>query len=192
MLLRMGCLLLIAAGCSLAGSPARGGGTPGASVYGGLGSWVDLFASKARRDPAGVMAALRAHGVGTLYLETSNYSHPQGVVEPATVGRFVDAAHAAGIRVVAWYLPSFASPSKDLSHVLAALQFRTASGGSFDSFALDIEASVVRPIALRNARLLALAHALRGAAGTAYPLGAIIPSPVGTARHPDYSPGFPC
>jgi hypothetical protein len=97
------------------------------------------------------------HGVTTLYLETSNYSHPQAVVGPGTADRFVDAAHAAGIRVVAWYLPSFASPSRDLAHVLGALRFRTASGQRFDSVALDIEASVVHPVALRNARLLALA-----------------------------------
>jgi hypothetical protein len=118
------------------------------------------------------------------YLETSNYRHPQAVVGQGTAGRFVDAAYAAGIRVVAWYLPSFASPSRDLAHVLGALRFRTASGQRFDSVALDIEASVVHPVALRNARLLALAASLRRAAGAGYPLGAIIPSPVGWRGRP--------
>jgi hypothetical protein len=187
----MACLLLAAAlGCFLEPS-ATSGPAAGASVYGGVGSWVDIFAKAARRQPEQVVAALRARGVTTLYLQTSNYSHPQAVVGPGTAGRFVDTAHAAGIRVVAWYLPSLASPQRDLAHVLGALRFRTASGQRFDSVALDIEASLVHPIALRNARLLALAASLRRAAGDHYPLGAIIPSPVGMARHPSYWPGFP-
>ena len=47
------------------------------------------------------------HGVRTLYLETGNYSHAAPVFRPADAGRFIDAAHAAGLRIVAWYLPSF-------------------------------------------------------------------------------------
>jgi len=44
---------------------------------------------------------------------------------------------------------------------------------------------------VRNARLLALARLLRHSASSSYPLGAIIPSPVGMRRHPHYWPGFP-
>lgn len=160
-------------------------------VYGGVGSWLDIFAGRPWAQPRQVAASLKAHGVRTLYLETSNYSHPAGVVYPAATARLVDAAHAAGIRVVAWYLPSFASPRADLAHALAALRFRTASGGRFDSFALDIEASLVGDVGLRNARLLSLSRAIRHAAGAGYPLGAIIPSPVGMARHPHFWPRFP-
>jgi hypothetical protein len=107
------------------------------------------------------------------------------------LGSFVDAAHAAGIRVVAWYLPAFTDPGQDARRALAAIRFRSARGERFDSFALDIESSVVHPVAVRNARLLALARALRNAAPAGYPLGAIIPSPVGMQRHPHYWPHFP-
>jgi hypothetical protein len=137
------------------------------------------------------VASLHRDGVQTLYLETSNYSQSEAIVEPVAVGRFVDAAHAAGIHVVAWYLPAFVSPVQDLSRALAAIRFRSPRGERFDSFALDIEASVVRSVALRNARLLSLLAAIRRADPAGYPIGAIIPSPVGMRRHPHYWPRFP-
>ena len=93
--------------------------------------------------------------------------------------------------MVAWYLPSFASPSRDLRRSLAAIRFATPDGQRFDSFALDIESSIVRSVPLRNAHLLALGRRLRAAAGPDYALGAIIPSPVGMQLLPRYWPGFP-
>ncbi len=187
-------MVAVALCCALPAATARGGaGDPAATadVYGGVGSWLDIFAGKPWSQPRTVVASLRAHGVRTLYLETSNYSHAAGVVYPRATGRFLDEAHAAGLRVVAWYLPSFAHPAADESRSLAAIRFRSATGERFDSFALDIEASVVPNVKLRNARLLALSRRLRAAAPAGYPLGAVIPSPVGMARHPDYWPGFP-
>src|SRR5262249_32877168 len=59
------------------------------------------------------------------------------------------------------------------------------------SFALDIEASLVRGVPLRSKRLLQISARLRKAVGRSYPLGAVIPSPVGIRRHPAYWPHFP-
>ena len=132
-----------------------------------------------------------AHGVGTLFLETGNSSQAVDVVRPAQLGRLVDAAHAVGLHVIAWYLPTLLYPTRDLRRVLAAVKFTTPSGGHFDAFALDIEASTVRTISLRNRRLLSLAASLRAAVGPDYPLGAIVPSAVGMELHPKYWPGFP-
>jgi hypothetical protein len=177
----------------LAFSPT-GSATPrpdAAAVYGGLGSWVDIFATQAWRDPQAVVDVLRANGVGTLYVETSNYSQSRDILYPTGLSRFVEAAHAAGLNVVGWYLPSFVRPELDARRALAAIRFRSVHGQRFDSFALDIEASVVRNVELRNARLIALARSLRRAAPAGYPLGAIVPSPVGMRRHPHYWPGFP-
>jgi hypothetical protein len=171
---------------------ASTGGRPSApEVYGGVGSWLDIFAGSVWSRADAVVAAARADGVRTIYLQTSNYSQPAGIVRPAALGRFLAAAHAAGLRVVAWYLPGFASPGLDARRALAAVRFRSASGQRFDGFALDIEASIVSSVELRNARLLALARLLRRSVPAAYPLGAIIPSPVGMHRHPRYWPGFP-
>jgi hypothetical protein len=131
------------------------------------------------------------NGVRTLYLQTGNYSQPVDLVHPQALGHFVDAAHAAGMRVVAWYLPSFSDPVQDARRALAAIRFRSATGERFDSFALDIEAGFVKPVALRNQRLLRLSARLRAAVSPRYTFGAIIPSSVGMRRHPRYWPRFP-
>ena len=130
-------------------------------------------------------------GVRTLYLQTGNYEQSDDLVRKHALGQFVDAAHAAGMRVVAWYLPSFLYPAQDTRRSLAAIRFRSATGERFDSFALDIEASLVRSVPLRTTRLLQLSARLRAAVGGRYRLGAIIPSPVGIRRHPAYWPRFP-
>jgi hypothetical protein len=161
------------------------------AVFTGLGSWLDIFSTRTWSQPDAVIAAMTKHGAQTLYLQTSNYSHDADIVFPAATVRFLEVAHAAGVRVVAWYLPSFANPAQDARRALAAIRFHTPSGQRFDSFALDIEASLVRPVSVRNDRLLSLARAIRAAAPSGYSLGAIIPSPVGMQRHPHYWPRFP-
>lgn len=198
---RLAILVLLVAGCSsLATLTRRAEASPtgrlssrqGANaVFGGVGSWIDIFATQARAHPAGVIASLRQHGVTTLYLETSNYSHPVPVVGRSIAGAFIDDAHAAGIRVVAWYLPSLVRPSADFRRALGAIRFQSATGQRFDAFALDIEASLVKNVGVRNERLLALSRSLRRSAPANYPLGAIVPSPVGMRRHPRYWPQFP-
>jgi len=159
------------------------------TAYAGVGTWVDIFAKKAWRNPEQQVVAMTRYGARTLYLETGNYKQKSDLVRPAALGRFLDAAHAAGLRVVAWYLPSFLHLQRDERRALAAINFRSANGERFDSFALDIEATVVRPIPLRNRRLLQLSTRLRADAGPEYVLGAIVPSPVGMS--PTYWPTIP-
>jgi hypothetical protein len=161
------------------------------TAYAGLGTWVDIFATANWAQPERAVAAMARVGVRTLYLQTGNYSQPTDLVRRRALGRFIDAAHAAGLRVVAWYLPSFADPAQDARRALAAIRFRSPKGGHFDSFALDIEAGVVKPAWLRTQRLLQLSARLRAAVGPRYPLGAITPGEVGFRRHPKYWPRFP-
>ena len=129
-------------------------------------------------------------GVATLYFETSNYQMRQDIVNRARVARFVEAAHANGMQIVAWYLPSFRDLARDKRRSLAAINFKTPGGEQFDSFALDIESSLVKPAATRSARLVTLSRRLR-AAEPDLPLGAIVPAPRGMQRLPWYWPGFP-
>jgi hypothetical protein len=185
---RLACCAFAAAVLAAASAAAA---APSPPVYSGLGSWLDIFAGPAWSEPDALVARAKEEDVWTLYLQTSNYSQDVAVVRPFAVGTFVDAAHAAGLRVVAWYLPGFANPRLDAARALAAIRFRSASGQRFDGFALDIEASIVQDVRLRNERLLALARLIRRAAPHPYQLGAIIPSPVGMRRHPHYWPGFP-
>jgi hypothetical protein len=191
---RLGSRLLLAAALSavmVASAAGASGSSRPVTAYAGLGTWLDIYAGTAWAHPEREVAAMARDGVRTLYLQTGNYEQSVDVARPRAVGRFIDAAHAAGLRVVAWYLPSFADPAQDAQRALAAIRFRSANGERFDSFALDIEAGFVKPVSLRNQRLLLLSARLRAAVGSRYALGAIIPSPVGMRRHPKFWPRFP-
>lgn len=187
-------LLLVAlAVAAVLATPAAGAGQSARhrSAYAGMGTWLDIYATPYWKHPRREVAAMARDGVRTLYLQTGNYEQGDDLFRPHALGQFIDAAHAAGMRVVAWYLPSFLYPAQDTRRVLAAIRFRSATGERFDSFALDIEASLVRSVPLRSKRLLHLSARIRAAVGQRYPLGAIIPSPVGIRRHPTYWPRFP-
>lgn len=188
-------LALLSVLAALAGdgvqSDARQGPVADIGAYRGLGTWVDLYDGSAWADPSATVAAMKARGIRTLFLQTSNFSRPSALVFPEGVAAFLDAAHEAGLSVVAWYLPGFAHPNRDLRRVLEAVRFRTPRGNAFDSFALDIESSRVKDVAARTVRLLELSTRLREAVGAAYPLGAVIPSPLGMRANPSYWPGFP-
>jgi hypothetical protein len=171
--------------------PAGAAAPRDTSSYQGLGTWVDIFDGTVWAKPEAAVARMSNLGVTTLYLQTSNYSQNVDLVRPATLGRFIDAAHVNGLRVVAWYLPGLKNLRVDLRRSLAAVRYRSPRGGAFDSFGMDIEASVVTPASKRTARLLSLSSSLRAAVGPKYPLAAIIPSPRGMELRPSYWPGFP-
>lgn len=178
------------AAAAFAVAAATASAAPTGSIYAARGSWLDIFAADVWQHPQPVVASLAADGVGTLYLQTGNYSQRTDVVRPRLLGQWLAAAHAAGLAVVAWYLPSLAHPATDARRALAAIGYRSADGERFDGFALDIEASLA-PVRARNRNLLELAATIRRHAPAGYPLGAIIPSPVGMDRHPHYWPAFP-
>lgn len=175
-------------------NPAHVAG-PDLSAYAGLGTWIDVysetnvFGPQAFGDPLTTTRAMAANGVRTLFLETGSYRHP-AVTFPTATAAVIRAAHAAGIKVIGWYLPMFRNVSYDLSEVMQSIRFRTPDGQGFDGFALDIEADLV-PAAQRIANFLDLSGRIRAAVGPNYALGAIIPSPRGMVRVPSYWPGFP-
>ena len=168
-------------------APPRTGGD--LSSFQGMGTWVDIYDSSWSR-PRDAVKAMAARGVRTLYLETSNYNRSSPFVYREKTAAFVDAAHARGIRIVAWYLPGFADIDLDFHRAMAAIRFRTDRGNAFDAFGLDIESPEVRDPDLRSQRLVQLSQRIRDAVG-GYPLGAIIASPRGMERNPTYWPDFP-
>ena len=68
----------------------------------------------------GALAAA-AHGVTTIYVETSNYHSPADVMYPASLRTLVRLAHAQGIKVVPWYLPGYRSLALDQRRFKAAV-----------------------------------------------------------------------
>ncbi|HEX2030333.1 MAG TPA: hypothetical protein VHL78_02880 [Actinomycetota bacterium] len=173
-------------------APAFAGtGAPPLMAYRGLGTWVDIYETWVWNHPKQAARQMDRKGVRTLYLETSNYSRTRGILYPDKARRLINAAHDRGMKVVAWYLPGFDDVGRDLARSIAAIELQTGRGDRFDSFALDIEASIVTPPWKRTKRLLGLSRQIRAHTGDGYPLGAIIPSPKGMQLSPGYWPGFP-
>jgi hypothetical protein len=169
-------------------------------AYRGLGTWWDMYdySPSSWKNPEKAAAKLavkiKARGVTTLYIETANYHMPEGaetIYRRDAIGPIIEQCHAQGIKVVAWYLPGFTNLSKDWARSRAAIDFRTAGGQQFDSFTLDIEATMVKPATKRTRLLLALSKRIRAKVGSKYPLGACIMSPAGMTKSPSIWPGFP-
>jgi hypothetical protein len=164
---------------------------PNLGPFQGMGVWIDIYDDGAWVDPAAAVADMAAHGVRTVYVETSNFKRPFPFVNKPAVEAFVDAAHEEGVQIVAWYLPGLVDPALDLKRSKAAIRFTTENGNRFDGFGLDIEAPDVADPSRRTERLLDVSRKLRAWAGDGYPLGAITPSPRGIVERPDYWPDFP-
>lgn len=148
---------------------------PRLAAYFGVSAWVDIYDGKGWTNPEAAIVAIAQSGAKTLFLQTCNYRCTFDIHRPETVSRWIEAAHAQGMRIVAWYLPSFENQRRDFRRSMAAIRFRSAQGQMFDSFALDIESRIVNPVDVRNAKLLALSRRIRIGAGRRYPLGAITP-----------------
>jgi hypothetical protein len=161
-----------------------------ASVFGGLGTWTDIYDGRVYAQPEATAAAIAARGVKTVWAETANYRASADVVQPARLGRFVEALHARGVRVVAWYLPGHLNHGLDLRRARAMLSFRTLGGQSFDGIALNIEGTKLRDVSLRSKRAIDLTRRIRNEAGDA-PLAIIPFNPRGLERRPTTWPRFP-
>lgn len=203
---RVVALLLVAAlvGCSGAAThAARRAKQPDDPLvaFRGLGTWVDVYDyvpafQKPGETPAVTVDSLRDMarlGVRTLYLQSAQDDRrAEGdVVAPGLVGAFLVAAHSAGLRVVAWYLPHFADVAADLRRIVALRDFRS-HGQRFDALALDIEWTDDVPDAtIRNPRLVQLSTEARAALGREA-LGAIVLPPVLLEQvNPNLWPSFP-
>ncbi len=175
-----------AASASAAGSAGR--------PFAEAGTWVSIFSGDAVWDhPRAQVRRMHAAGIHTLYLQTASSSSPvTDVYRPSQVARFLVAAHARGMRVVAWYLPPLRDVRREHRRAMAAIDFRTASGQRFDAFALDIEPSGATPAgSLRDDNLRRLSSRIRSSAPAGYTLGAIVPSPIGMSLAPRFWPDFP-
>ena len=184
------CAVLAAAICSVGAATAPAADKADASVFGGLGTWVDIYDAPVYAAPERTAQRMAARRVQTVWVETANFGASVDVVDPVRLGRLVDALHARGIRAVAWYLPGHLRPALDTRRALAMLTFRTPRGGAFDGVALNIESTRLKNTALRSQRAVALARELREAAGDT-PLAIVPFNPRGLERRPSTWPRFP-
>ena len=91
--------------------PARGsteGVTPGPDAprstapYEGFGTWIDIYDTAVWEHPVHAVDSMAAHGVRTIYLQTSNFNRNGPFVHREGVESILDAAHRRGLEVVAW------------------------------------------------------------------------------------------
>ena len=160
-------------------------------MFQGLGTWIDVYDTALYATPNAVAARLAARGVRTAWIETANDRSKTDVVDPAGLGRLVDALHARGIRVVGWYLPGHDNHARDLRRARALLAFRTPQGGGVrrDRARRRVAAEPEREAAHRAAARPADAH-VRAEAGST-PVAAITYPPRAFERHLTWWPGFP-
>jgi hypothetical protein len=159
--------------------------------YRGLGAWIDVFdwsaaytGGKPGVTPADV-DRMADYGVQTLYVQASRHDSPADVQEPERLMPIIERAHARGIRVIVWYLPTLEDVNRDLQRLLAI------AGLGIEGVAVDIESRVVADPGERSRRLVDLSHRLR-ASLPGRTIGAIVLPPVVTdVINPNYWPGFP-
>ncbi len=160
-----------------------------ALAFRGLGAWVDAYDYSAL-NPATAAADLKAHGVRTLYLATARYDSAADILYPDGVAAWLAAAHAAGIRVVGWYVPDYTDLARDVRRTLAIAAYVSPAGQRFDAIGLDIEYPLNPPSA--DAWNQAVATQLaRVRAGTVAPLAAIVLPPAFMRLYPDRWSTFP-
>ncbi|HUG64884.1 MAG TPA: hypothetical protein VMK83_06660 [Gaiellaceae bacterium] len=184
------CALLATTICSIGAAAAPAADRADASVFGGLGTWVDIYDTAVYAAPERTAQRMAARKLKVVWVETANYGASVDVVEAVRLGRLVDALNARGVRAVAWYLPGHVNPALDRRRALAMLSFRTPKGGSFDGVALNIESTRLRNVALRSQRAVTLTRQLRQAAGDT-PLAIVPFNPRGLERRPSTWPRFP-
>jgi hypothetical protein len=161
-----------------------------AAVFGGLGTWIDIYDAPLFAAPERTADRIAARGVQTVWVETANDRAPVDVVRPAELARLVEALHARGVRVVGWYLPGHVQPALDVRRALAMLHFTTPNGERFDGIALNIESTRLKKVGLRSRRAVALTRRLRHEAGET-PLAVIPFNPRGLEQRPATWPRFP-
>jgi hypothetical protein len=171
-------------------APASAAERGDSTVFGGLGTWVDIYDRAVYAAPERTAQRMASRRVETVWVETANFGASVDVVDAVRLGRLVDALHARGIRAVGWYLPGHVKPALDSRRALALLSFRTPRGDVFDGIALNIESTRLRNVALRSRRAVALTEELRSAAGDT-PLAIVPFNPRGLERRPSTWPGFP-
>ena len=141
------------------------------AVFAGTGLWVDIY-DETIKDPQFVVDEAVAHGIHTIYVETSNYHSPADVMYPDQIREMISLAHANSIKVVPWYLPGYRNIALDRRRFAAAVNVGGAD--PIDGLGVDIEADIVRNRQLRANRAAAMVQWLR-ATYPDLPMAGIVP-----------------
>ena len=158
------------------------------SVFSGLGAWVDVYDYPVLPLDK-TIRVMRNAGVQTLYIETGGTWTSSSVI-PASV-RWLVAAHNAGMKVVAWYLPYYSNVRFDVARTLQIARFNWR-GYKFDGVGIDIEfKGAMGNNKIWNHNVVEHFSRVRHRLGPNYPLAAIPPPPLQMRLAPSTWHGFP-
>jgi hypothetical protein len=136
---------------------------------------------------------MRSHGVKTVYLQTARWSSSADIVYPADVDAWLREAHAAGLKVVGWYLPAYSEYMEtDVRRSVAIARYRSPQGHGFDALAVDIEyKGKTSSLSEFNSGIVTHLDRVKKGAGSSFTVAAIVPSPIGMSLSPSSWQGFP-
>jgi hypothetical protein len=155
-----------------------------------LATWVDVF-DYATLTPSTAVTDMKNRGVRTLLLSTARFDSASDFYDEAKMGEWLDEAHAAGLRVVGWYVPAYGDMARDVRRTVAISDYVSPGGQRFDAVAVDIErygesGEVDR--ATFNASVVPHLRTVRRRSDAV--IGAIVPSPFTTDPGNNWE-GFP-
>lgn len=162
-----------------------------ATMFRGFGAWIDVFDWSA--EFTGGKPTVGPHdidrmadfGVQTLYVQAARWRSSNDIVDSKLLRPLIDRAHARGMRVITWYVPTFEDTAFDLRRLLAI-----ASLG-IEGIAVDIESRAVADAAERNRRLVDLSIALRQHLPNVPIAAVVMPAVQMEVVNPSFWPGFP-
>ncbi len=109
--------------------------TPALAAISGKGMWLTTWKTT-KVDVPTVIAKAKAAGLTSLWVRTGGSK--QGYYGDPLLTKLLPAAHAAGLKVIAWDFPAMSNPARDAIRARAALKF-TVDGQKIDGFSPDIE-----------------------------------------------------
>jgi hypothetical protein len=150
-------------------------GQPVWSVAAGKGFWTTNYLPRHTDIPT-LIAALKALGVTHIYPRVAETSY--GFFDQSTLDRLLPAAHAAGIKVLAWVYPYLRNVADDLKMTQAVVDYRTPSGDKVDGIGADVEETTDAPA------VFAYGQVLRQMVGSQFPLVITTYNPRARASYP--------
>jgi hypothetical protein len=155
-----------------------------------LATWVDVF-DYGTLSPSAAVADMKSRGVRTLLLSTARFDSATKFYDEAKMGEWLDEAHAAGLRVVGWYVPAYGDMARDVRRTVAISDYVSPRRQRFDAVAVDIErfgesGEVDR--ATFNSSVVPHLRRVRSRSDAV--IGAIVPSPFTTDPGNNWE-GFP-
>lgn len=161
------------------------------AVFRGLGAWIDVYDWSAEftggKPSVGPNEVDHMADMGTqaLYVQAAKHNSANDVVDPSLLKPIINRAHARGLSVIVWYLPTLEDPAHDLRRMVAI------SNLGVEGVGVDIESRKVTDIPERNRRLVDLSIAFRQRR-PGVPISAVVmPAVVMEVINPNFWPGFP-